>query len=297
MARSFPQDESKTWTTRQLLNWTAPYLEARGVDAPRLAAELMLGHILETPRIKLYMDMDRPASPLERAAYRELVERAAAHEPVQYLVGEAHFFSLEFEVDPGVLIPRPSTETLVEHVIEHARRTPGFLNPLIVDLGTGSGAIAVALAAHMQSARLVATDISDAALAVAQRNAERHGVADRIEFRTGALFEPLTGVRADYMISNPPYISDAEWDEVEPNVRDYEPVHALRAGADGLDVIRPLIAGAAGLLNSPGQLVVEIAASQPQSVINLVEQHEGLTNPRVLPDHEGHARMLLADRA
>ncbi|MAE60727.1 MAG: protein-(glutamine-N5) methyltransferase, release factor-specific [Planctomycetaceae bacterium] len=291
------QDQPTTWTTRQLLDWTAQYLEHKHVDVPRLAAELLLGHVLETPRIKLYMDMDRPASPLERAAFRDLVEKAVDHHPVQYLLGQAFFFSLEFEVNPDVLIPRPSTETLVQHVIEHARRTPGFRNPLIVDLGTGSGAIAIALAANLTDARLIATDISEPALDVARRNAQRHGVADRIDFRLGPLFEPLAGVRAHGLVSNPPYISDAEWQQVLPNVRDYEPAHALRAGPTGTDVLSPLIAHATEYLNDPGQLVVEIAASQQQIAIDLVNQATGLTAPRVLPDHERLPRMLLADRA
>jgi release factor glutamine methyltransferase len=284
------------WTTRKLLRWTSEYLERKAIDAPKLSADLLLAHVLNTTRIKLYADLDRPASELERAAYRELVERAVRHEPVQYLIGEAHFFSNVFEVNSDVLIPRPSTEALVEHVIQHARQTPGFRQPLIADVGTGSGAIAISLAKHIEGANVIASDISDAAIEVAKRNAERNKVADRITFRGGDLFEPFTEA-FEFVCSNPPYIPDNEWEAVASNVKDYEPHGALRGGADGLDVIRPLIVGSVERLAKPGQLVVEIAASQKRAVIELVEQTKGLANPRVLADAEGHPRVLIADRA
>ncbi len=287
----------QTWTTRRLLNWTADYLERRQVDSPRLAAEMLLAHVLQTPRIKLYMNMDRPASPLERAAYRELIERAAAHEPVQYLVGKASFFSLDFQVNADVLIPRPSTETLVEHIIQRVRRTPGLARPVIADVATGSGCIAVALAKNLPDAGLIATDISDKALAVAKHNAAAHGVADRITFRRGDLLEPLAGTRFAFIAANPPYIGDAEWEALAPNVKQYEPVSALRGGLDGLDVLRPLIAGAGTLLTEDGQLVAEIAASQKQAVLELANAANDLAHPRVLADAEGFARVLVADRA
>ena len=284
----------ETWTTRRLLDWTAAHLESRGVESPRLSAEMLLAHVLSIPRIRLYMDLDRPASSLERSAFRELVERAAGHEPVQYLMGTAPFFSLMFNVDRRVLIPRPSTETLVEHIIQHARRTPGFANPLIADIGTGSGAIAVSLAKNMPDARIIATDVAAEILELARENAQRHGVADRVEFRHGNLFEPLAGERFAYIVSNPPYISDAEWSQVPANLH-HEPQGALRAGADGLDVLRPLIAGAGERLARPGQFVVEIAASQKQAVLDLAAANPALRHPRVLADHERLPRMLLAD--
>ena len=285
----------QTWTTRSLLRWTGQFLESKGVDAPRLAAELLLAHALDLPRIRLYTDLDRPASPPECAAYRELVEKAAAHHPIQYLIGHAHFFSLTFDVDPRVLVPRPSTETLVEHVIWQARHVPGFAQPAIADVGTGSGCIAIALAKNLSDARIAATDPSAEALDAARHNAEQHGVADRIDFLQGPLYEPLRGRHFAFVVSNPPYISDREWEDVPPNVKAHEPPNALRAGPDGLDVLRPLIAGAADRLNAPGQLVLEIAASQKQAVLDLAEQEKGLTHPRILPDLEGHPRMLLAD--
>ncbi|MEO0588722.1 MAG: HemK/PrmC family methyltransferase, partial [Planctomycetota bacterium] len=158
---------TKVWTTRGLLAWTAEHLKRKEVDQPRLSAEMLLAHVLGVERLGLYTEADRPASELERAAFRELVERAAEHEPVDYLVGRSPFFSLMFEVTRATLIPRPSTETLVEHVLQHARRTPGFNDPVIADVGTGSGAIAVSLAKHLAGVRVIATDVSEDALEVA----------------------------------------------------------------------------------------------------------------------------------
>lgn len=289
-----PTDAAR-WTTRRLLAWTAEHLEKRGIDSPRLSAEMLLAHVLGVPRIKLFTDADRPSTELERAAFRELVERATRHEPVDYLVGQAPFFSMMLKVNPAVLVPRPSTETLVEHVIQHARRTPGFHAPTIADIGAGSGAIAIALARHVSGSRVIAVDISAEALAVARDNAEAQKVADRIDFRRGDLLEPLAGLRVRYLVSNPPYIPDHEWDAVEPNVKNYEPTHALRGGPDGLEFVRPLIENAWRYLESPGQLVVEIAASTKQAVLEIARSANRLSNPQVLADHEGLPRVLVAD--
>ena len=286
---------AETWTTQRLLTWTTEHFERKGIDSPRVASEMLLAHVLGCKRLELYMDTARPASDLERSAFRVLVERAVSHEPVDYLVGQAPFFSMMFEVGPAVLIPRPSTETLVEHVLQHARHTPGFASPTIVDIGTGSGAIAISLAKHLPTARVVATDISSEALEVAKRNAERHGVADRVEFRHGDLFEPLTGVHAHYLLSNPPYIPDDEWESVASNVKDFEPTSALRGGGDGLEVIRPLIAGAKQYMEKPGQLVVEAAAVHRDALIAMANE-AGFTNAHVLADHEALPRVLVADR-
>lgn len=286
--------ERKIWTTRALLTWTTQHFERHAIDTPRLAAEMLLSHVLGVARLKLYMDPDRPATELERAAFRELVERASGHEPVDYLVGQTPFFSMMFKVTPDVLIPRPSTETIVEHVIQHAKRTPGFHRPIIADVCTGSGAIAVALAKHLPDCAVIATDISEAALAIAKENAVAHGVADKIEFKHGDLLEPLRGRRVRYLISNPPYVSDAEWEAVEPNVKDYEPTLALRGGVDGLDFVRSLLENGAELLEKPGQIVLEIAASQNGAAIELANSN-GWHNANVLADHEALPRVLVAD--
>ncbi len=256
---------------------------------------MLLAHVLGVPRLKLYMDSDRPATELERAALRSLVERAAAHEPVDYLVGQAPFFSMLFEVDRSVLIPRPSTETLVEHVVQHARRTPGFHAPLAADIGTGCGAIAIAMAKHVPNCRVVATDISSAALEVARRNADLNSVSEHIDWREGNLVEPLESSRVRYLVANPPYVSDEEWEKLPPNIKNYEPTAALRGGVDGLKWIRPLIAQAHAHLAQPGQLVLEIGSTQKQAALELAHQAAGLTNAHVLADHEGLPRALVAD--
>ena len=256
---------------------------------------MLLVHVLGVPRLKLFMDPDRPASELERAAFHGLVERAAAQEPVDYLVGEAPFFSMMLTVTPAVLIPRPSTETLVEHVVQHSRRTPGFSSPLIFEIGTGSGAVAVALAKHIRGCHVVATDISGEALAVARYNAQQQGVTDRVDFVEGDLLGALAGnQQCQYLVSNPPYISDAEWAQVASNVKDYEPHEALRGGVDGLKFIRMIMAGAHDHVAQPGQLVLEVAASQKDVVLKMA-QEQAFTNTHVLVDHERLPRVLVTD--
>jgi release factor glutamine methyltransferase len=291
---------SETWTTRRLLEWMTQYFAARGVDTPRVVAEMLLSHVIGCDRLRLYMEVDRPAQPLELSSLHELVARAGRHEPVQYLVGHAWFFGRKFAVDSSVFIPRPCTETLVEHVIQWLRAVPGHARPVIADVGTGSGCVGVSLALALAEAHVVATDVAEEALAVARANADRHGVADRVEFRSGAGLCPLQndpgGRRYDVVCSNPPYISDDEWPQVAPNVRDYEPARALRGGRDGLDEIRPIIAGAGELLGQGGRLVIEIADRQRDAVVALVEETALLANPVVLKDHEGLWRVLVAER-
>lgn len=287
---------SEPWTTRGLLAWTTQHFTRHGIDHPRLAAEMLLGHVLGVPRMKLYTESDRPASADERASFRSLVERAAGHEPVDYLVGHSPFFTLAFTVNRDVLIPRPSTETLVEHVLQHARRAGS--RPLrVADVGTGSGAIAVALARHLAACDVVATDVSEVALNVARVNADRHGVASRIVFRCGDLYTPLGNERFDYVVSNPPYIDDRAWEQVPTNVKAYEPHLALRAGADGLRFIRPIVCNAGRYLTEGGQLCVEIAATQEAVALALAAEAPALGSAEVLPDHERLPRVLVADMA
>jgi len=282
------------WTTRALLEWTSGYFARKHVDNPRLSAEMLLSHVVGTTRLKLYMEPDRPTSELERGTFRELVQRAADHEPVDYLVGRAPFFSMKIAVDRSVLIPRPSTEALVEHILQHARRTPGFATPWIAEIGTGSGAVAIALAKHLPHAQILATDIDPTALQLAEHNAREHEVRDRIAFEHGDLYQPLGYKRFEYVVSNPPYISDEEWASVASNVKDYEPTAALRGGVDGLKYLRPLIEKAGAHLASPGQLVLEIAASHKEPVKQLADKAE-LANAHVLADHEALPRVLVAD--
>ncbi|MGD0156404.1 MAG: peptide chain release factor N(5)-glutamine methyltransferase [Terracidiphilus sp.] len=199
--------------------------------------------------------------------YRALVERRRDDEPIQYIAEEVEFYGLAFQVNRDVLIPRPETEHVVERAIALAG---GFERPRIVDVGTGSGAIAVALAKALPEAQIFATDISEAALAVAQANAERHGVADRVQFFEGDLLEPVAGERFEIVISNPPYVAEIDRDRLAVEVRDYEPVLALFAGADGLDVYRRLVPGALGALVPGGFVALEIGCGQKAAVESLL---------------------------
>ena len=292
------------WTTRSLLAWMTEAFTRQDLDAPRLCAELLLSHVIGCDRLRLYMDPDRPASPLERDALRALVARALKNEPVQYLVGEAWFFSLPLHVDRRVLIPRPATETIVEHVLQHARAAGRTREPLLIaDVCTGSGAIAIALAKHLPEARVIATDISADALDVAQQNIERHALNARVELLCGDLLAPLESHpiagRAgalDYIVSNPPYIPDEEWEAVAPNVREHEPERALRAPPDGLTFIRRLIEQSVFYLADGGHLLIEAAASRAGAAADLARASPSLSDVRVLDDFEGLPRVVLAER-
>jgi release factor glutamine methyltransferase len=298
------------WTTRRLLQWITGFLGERSIDSPRVCAELLLGHVLGCERTRLYMEVDRPASAMELARLRELVKRAGQQEPVQYLVGETWFHARPFHVDRSTLIPRPATETLVELAVSWARARGGPLR--LLDLCTGSGCVAVSVVSALVTPRrgtleppvapmeasAVATDLVPAAIDLAVRNATRHAVDRRIDFRVGDLFEPLRSDEAgafDMVLANPPYISDAEFAQCEPNVRDHEPASALRGGPDGLRVVEPLLRGAARWLRPGGRLFVEIAASQAAAVRQLVESCGNLRLVAIERDHEGLDRVLVSD--
>ena len=300
------------WDTRRLLQWITGFLAERGVDAPRVCAELLLSHVIGCERTRLYMEVDRPASPTELARLRELVKRAGQHEPVQYLVGETWFHARPFHVDRSTLIPRPATETLVELAVQWARARGGPVRML--DVCTGSGCVAISVVAALVTPRrgtgeppvspmqasAVATDLVPAAIDLALRNATRHALQQRIEFRVGDLLDSLQPNEVgafDLITANPPYISDAEWAQCQPNVRDHEPATALRGGGDGLRVISPLLQQAAPWLKPGGRLLVEIAASQGDAVRRLVQSNAALAFRAVEPDHEGLDRVLVADRA
>lgn len=304
-----PTPAPDAWTTRKLMAWMQQAFHKAGLDSPRLLAEQLLAHTFGCERLKLYTDPDRPTSPLERQSLRDLVARALKHEPVQYLVGESWFFGMAFQVDRRVLIPRPSTQTIVEHILQHARATHGTANQrgaglTIADVCTGSGAIAIALLKQLPGARAYASDISKEALEIAAANARRHEVSDRLDLLEGSLLEPLLEHPTarmqgmlDYLASNPPYIPDHEWDAVEPNVKDHEPHLALRGGADGLDLIRPLMEAAPALLKQGGQMLIEVAACHAGEAQALAKADPRLTNVMILRDCDGLDRVVVATKA
>src|SRR5687768_10283090 len=266
------------WTVRRILEWTAGYFTRKELDAPRLSAELLLSHVLCAPRIKLYTEYERPLSEQELSRMRTLVQRAVEEEPIAYLTGRAHFFALEFEVTRDVLIPRPDTETLVENVLQTVRHQPGLESPRIIDLCTGSGCIAAALAQHLKTANVLATDISEKAVEVARRNVERLGLAERVIVEQGDLFEPLTRMvdvqPFDLIVANPPYIRTADVETLDRSVRDYEPVQALDGGLDGLSLHRRILEQAPARLKPGGRVYLEIAFDQGDLAREVGAQYE-----------------------
>lgn len=299
---------TETWTTRRLLAWMSEAFARQRLDSPRLSAEIVLSHVIGCERIRLYMDPERPCDSSELSRLRALVARALRHEPVQYLTGEAWFFGLPMHADRRALIPRPCTEAIVEHVLQALRAdTPSAGDgepaaPLIADVCTGSGCIAVALAKRSASARVIATDISPDALDLAAQNASRHGVSERIELLPGDLLEPLAsrlaelGRPADHLVANPPYIPDHEWPDVPANVREHEPELALRAPPDGLPLVARLIEGGPGLVRPGGTVMIELAACTAAQALSLAQSHPLLTDARLVKDLDGLHRFVLARR-
>lgn len=261
----------RTWTVLELLRWTTEYFQRHGIDSARLDAELLLAHALETQRLRLYVDFDKPVLPAERDRFRELVrQRAKERVPVSILLGEREFWSLSFKVTKDVLTPRPDTETLVEAALSKLKgpRSKGDepARPRrILDLGTGSGAIALSLASELPDADVTATDLSQAALQIATENADRLPQGEKVRFLHGDLFGPVAGERFDLVVSNPPYVARRDAATLPPELA-HEPEMALFAGEDGLDVIRRLVAGAGSHLSQGGWLLIELSPEQVGTV-------------------------------
>jgi release factor glutamine methyltransferase len=263
-----------------------------GSDEARLEAELLLMHALKIDRVHLYQRLTEPLTARAEAAYRRLLARRAGHEPVPYITGHKEFFGLQFSVARAALIPRPETETLVEIALAFARERYGGRRITIADIGTGSGIIAVALAVQLPRARIIATDVSPRALALARRNAERHGVAGRIEFARGDLLAPVSR-RVEVIAANLPYLSSSEWeDEVPPEVRGWEPRHALDGGAQGLRLVRRLLRQAPARLKRGGALFEEIGWHQGPAVRALAEAAFPRARVEIRPDLAGRDRVL-----
>lgn len=285
------------WTTRRLLDWMNTAFRGAGLDSPRLSAEILVSAVLGCDRLRLYMDPDRPASPDERDRLRDLTRRALAHEPIQYLVGRWSFFGLQIACDARALIPRPSTETIPEHALQHARRPDAAPFRRIADIGTGTGCLAIALARHLPNAAVIATDLSVDALSLAAENIEAHGLTGRVELRHGHLLGPLRDDGPfDLIVSNPPYIPDHEWPDVPPNVKDHEPHLALRGGHDGLDLIRGLIKDAPPLLAAGAWIMIEAAASNAHDAAALMIADGRYDAHDVLDDVDGLPRVAIARR-
>jgi release factor glutamine methyltransferase len=287
------------WTIGRLLSWTTDFLRDKGAESPRLDAEVLLAHAKGCKRIELYTAFEDLAPDELRDRFRGLVKERAAGKPVAYLVGQREFFSLPFAVTPDVLIPRPETELLVVRALdlakEMAKATDGPLR--IVDLGTGSGVLAVSLAKHLPKAQVTAIDVSPAALAVALRNAEKHGVSERIEFIEGDVLASVpVPADLDLIVSNPPYVTSAEMATLVADVRKFEPALALDGGEQGTSVIERLLPQAAERLRPGGWLLIEIGPSTAARAESLIDATPGLTRHPTLKDLAKLPRVVQAQR-
>lgn len=281
--------KTETWTTLKILNWTREYLSAKGIENARLEAEWMLCAVTGLDRVGLYLNFERPLDETELAAYRGMVTRRGRREPLQHILGTQEFYGLDFEVSPDVLIPRHDTETLVTTALESVPAARSVL-----DIGTGSGCIAIAVAKQLPAAMVLATDISEAALVVARRNAELNGT--NIELLHGSLLEPVGDRCFDLILSNPPYIPSADIASLEPEVRHGDPLRALDGGIDGLDIYRLLVPAAVAHLNPGGWLLVEVGVGQAADVARLFREVPGYGEPIVVADPGGIERVVGAER-
>lgn len=253
---------SETWTVLKILTWTKEYLAGKGVDNARLEAEWLLCEALSLDRVGLYLNFDKPLQETELSAYRTMVARRAKREPLQHILGNQEFMGLEFKTTAAALIPRHDTEVLVSEAL---RVLPSARS--VLDIGSGSGCVAIAIAKNLPAAAVVSVDVCPEALELARRNAEQNGVA--VDFRQGSLFEAVQGEQFDIIVSNPPYIPAAHIATLQPEVRDYEPRKALDGGSDGLDFYRLIIPAAPGHLNSRGWLLLEVGAGQSCAVTEM----------------------------
>ncbi len=282
------------WPVGRLLDWTGKYFAEKGSDYPRLDAEVLLAHCLGWRRIDLYTRYEESPSEEVRKRFKELIGRRIEGCPVAYLVGRKEFFGLELEVSPAVLIPRPESEYVIMECLRLAKE---MAQPRVLDIGTGSGNLAVAVAHQHRGARVTAIDISPEALSVASRNAVKHAVADRIRFLAGDLFSPLSREdQFDFVLSNPPYIAQEELAKLPGGVRDYEPGVALDGGPGGFALFDRLIAGAPEHLAPDGYLIVEIGAPQEKPARERITAHGGYELADTILDGSGHPRVLRAKR-
>ena len=297
---------TEKWTVLRLINWTKDYFARSGIDEPRLAAEVLLGHVLDCPRVALYTQFDQVVATEHLSAFRGLIRQAADGEPIAYLIGRKDFYSLAMKVTPNVLIPRPETELLVDAVLDYAHsRSDEPLDlaqgrPLILwDVCTGSGCVAVAAAKQWATLTVLATDISEAALAVARENVERNDLGERVRIEQADLLtwpqtpQPRPPEPFDIITSNPPYVTDAEMEQLpEPLKR--EPDSALRAGPDGLEFIARIIKDAPAHLKPNGLLAIEIGYKQAERVYDLLNEAGRYEDIRFSKDTAGIERVALA---
>lgn len=277
------------WTIGRILKWTEQFFKEKGIESPRLDAEVLLSHILGRERIYLYVHFDEPLEPAELARYRDAIKQRVQRVPVAYIIGEKEFMGLTFKVTEDTLVPRPDTEILVQAAVERLRARGEA--PRFADIGTGSGAICLSVLHFLPKAQADTVDISPAARAIAEENAAALEVADRVTFHTGDLLAPLAG-SYDAILSNPPYIPDDDIAALAPEVRLKEPHTALAGGKDGLDFYRRLTADAPALLKDGGFLALEVGIHQAAPVAALAAP--SFSRTEILKDYAGIERVVIA---
>jgi release factor glutamine methyltransferase len=290
---------AEMWTIGKLLTWATDWLKKQGSGSARLDAQLLLGHVCQLDKVHLYVQFDRPLGQTELTQFRALVKRRAGGEPVAYILGSKEFYGRDFQVNSDVLIPRPETEHLVDCVLDYLKKRPEeAAPPRVVDVGTGSGAIAITIAAEIEDAVVLGIDISAPALEIARKNAEALGVRERVKLTRGDGLEPIKSEQSvDVVVSNPPYLDDALMATLPTSVREYEPHLALYGGADGFDIQRRLFEGAIRVLKPGGLLAVELAGTeQAQLLTAFWRERGGFDEPETVADYQGHGRVVFARR-
>jgi len=287
----------RQWTIKELLKVTADYLQGKGVESPRLSSEILLANILQVDRIRLYLDPEKPLQDDEIAAYRVLVRRRANREPIQHITRVQEFWSEEFTVGPEVLIPRPESELLVEQAIEimRAHRSDRSAPPLLLDLGTGSGALVISLGKEIPQAFLCATDISETALITARGNARKLGQAEKIAFACGDLFGPFKtgGSPFDLVVTNPPYVATEVLDDLKPEIG-FEPKIALDGGTGGMRYIERIIHEAPAFIKPGGWLLVEMDPAQIRTALEMIERTGRYAQAKAVKDYSRRLRVVVA---
>lgn len=286
----------KIWTIGRILKWTEQYFKDKGIESPRLDAEVLLAHVLEKQRIYLYVHFDEPLQPGELAAYREMIKKRVLRVPVAQILGEKEFMGLTFKVTADTLVPRPDTEILVQAAVDRLRAMAGEEPLRFADIGTGSGAICLSVLHYLAGTVADTVDISPAARAVAEENAASLGLADRITFHTGDLLQPLSGISFAAILSNPPYIPEADIATLAPEVRLKEPHTALSGGQDGLDFYRRLAKEAPAMLVPGGFTAFEVGIHQAGDVAALLKANPLIGRTEILPDYAGIDRVVVGWR-
>ncbi|MFC1821234.1 peptide chain release factor N(5)-glutamine methyltransferase [Thermodesulfobacteriota bacterium] len=289
-----------SWNIKSILDVSADYLDKKGIETPRLCAEVLLAYLLDASRVSLYLHFDQPLNEQEIAGYRSLIKRRVNREPTQYITGIQEFWSLDFKVGPSVLIPRADSEILIEQAVSLSKQ--GQLNKSgalqLLDLGTGCGALAISLAREFEMSRVWASDISGEALRVAQINAQKHGVADRIEFKLGDMWEPFMkhDIQFDMIVTNPPYIASEAIASLPREVREHEPLQALDGFKGGMFYIERIIREGIGHLKPGGWLLMEMDPHQNGKALRQIEKTMGYINAKGIRDYSRQYRVVIVQK-